>query len=199
MERLPRAFYDRPTLEVARDLLGRTLVRMCSGQRLSGRIVEVEAYLGPTDPASHARHGETSRAAPMFGEPSYAYVYFTYGMYHCLNCVTEGRGSGTGILIRAVEPIEGIETMRQMREVRGKPVSEKRLTNGPGKLAQALSIDLELNRADLVEGPDLWLENGEPVGSSEVATSARIGLTHGRDHPHRFYVKTANVSAHPKY
>ncbi|MDP9211843.1 MAG: DNA-3-methyladenine glycosylase [bacterium] len=192
---LPHSFYARPTLTVAPDLLGRVLVRHYRGKRLAGRIVEIEAYLGPEDPASHARHGPASRAAPMFGPPGFAYVYFTYGMYHCMNAVTEAEGSGTGVLVRAIEPLEGIGTMQRHRG--NVPVA--RLTDGPGKLCQALAIDLSLNRTDLT-GEALWIERGKPVPSSKVDTSPRIGIRHGREHHVRFYAQGSPfVSAHPRY
>lgn len=176
-------------------MLGRVLVRRYRGKRLAGRIVETEAYLGPEDPASHARHGPVSRAAPMFGPPGFAYVYFTYGMYHCMNTVTEGDGSGTGVLVRAIEPLEGIEVMQRHRG----NVSAARLTDGPGNLCQALAIDLSLNRTDLT-GEVLWIEEGVPVPPSKIGASPRIGIRHGREHHARFYVKESpSVSAHPRY
>ena len=194
--KLPRSFYARPTLRVARDLLGKRLVRNYRSRRLSGIIVETEAYRGPEDVASHARHGEASRAAPMFGEPGHAYVYFTYGMYHCMNCVSEPKGSGTGILIRALEPAEGIETMRCRR---GPKISDHNLTNGPGKLAIALDITAKLNREDLL-GERLWIEEAPVVPSRKVGKSARVGISRGREYDWRFYIKdNPYVSAHPKY
>jgi len=172
VKRLPRQFYARPTLTVARELLGQRLVRALDGGRLAGQIVEVEAYLGEADQASHARPGRTLRNAPMYGPPGHAYVYFIYGMYYCLNAVTERRGSPAAVLIRALEPLEGLEAMRRHRPGR----SDRDLTSGPGKLCQALAIDRTLNRADLCHGDALWIEADAPLTDEQVATSSRIGV-----------------------
>lgn len=188
MECLPREFYARPTLVVARELLGQRLVRLWDGQRLAGRIVEVEAYLGEADQASHARPGRTRRNAPMYGSPGYAYVYFIYGMHHCLNAVTEPKGYPAAVLIRALEPLEGLEVMRRHRPVR----SDKELTDGPGKLCQALAVDRTLNETDLCQGDLLWIEADAPVASGQVATSPRIGVRGDRraqTAPWRFYIR----------
>jgi DNA-3-methyladenine glycosylase len=137
----------------------------------------------------------------MFGEPGRAYVYFTYGMHYCLNCVTEPVGSGTAVLIRALEPLEGIETMRRLRtgaKPRIAPLAERGLTNGPGKLAQALAIDKALNTEDLL-GDRLWLEVA-PDPPETIRRSARVGITAGRDAAARFYLADNRfVSPHPRY
>ncbi len=188
MQRLPREFYTRPTLTVAQELLGQRLVRLLDGQRLAGRIVEVEAYLGETDQASHARPGRTHRNAPMYGPPGHAYVYFIYGMYYCLNAVTEPEGSPAAVLIRGLEPLEGLETMRRRRPGR----SDHDLSSGPGKLCQALAVDGAINRADLCQGDLLWIEADALVASDQVATSPRIGVRgdpRARTAPWRFYVR----------
>lgn len=201
MPKLLRKFYSRPTLKVAKDLLGAQLVRILDGERLSGRIVEVEAYMGPTDAASHARFGPASRAAPMFGEPGYAYVYFTYGMHYCVNAVTEAAGSGTAVLLRALEPVQGMEQMRANRLVRRPEgtVGDINLTNGPGKLCQALGINVSLNEVDLC-GEEMWIEQGNPMPDSQIATSPRVGIKQGREHQWRFYIADSQyVSAHPRY
>lgn len=193
-QKLARSFFDRPTLTVAKELLGKRLVRRTRGQRVSGIIVETEAYRGPTDVASHARYGPGSKAAAMFGEPGHAYVYFTYGMHYCMNCVTEPAGSGTGVLIRALDPDEGIDVARKRRK---RPDAE--LMNGPAKLCQALGIDTKLNRTDL-RGPRLWIEVGERLPHSKIKRTARVGISRGREHLWRFYVDgNPNVSAHPRY
>ena len=193
---LPRSFYARPTLTVARDLLGRRLVRRVRGRRVSGIIVETEAYRGPADVASHARHGAESKAAPMFGEPGHAYVYFTYGMHYCMNVVTEPAGSGTAVLIRALEPDEGVAAMRRNR---GGDFPDHELTNGPAKLCQALAVDRALNREDLL-GDRLWIEAGQPVPARRIKQTARVGIRRGREHPWRFYDSASRfVSAHPRY
>jgi len=189
--RLPRKFYARPTLTVAQELLGQRVVRVLDGQRLAGRIVEVEAYLDETDQASHARPGRTRRNAPMYGPPGRAYVYFIYGMYHCLNAVTEPEGSPAAVLIRALEPSEGLEAMRRHRPGH----SDYNLTSGPGKLCQALAIDQSLNIADLCQSDVLWIEADTPVTDEQVATSPRIGVRgdqRARIAPWRFYIQ-----AHP--
>ena len=202
MAKLPRSFYAQDTLTVARALLGKRLVRRYRGKRLTGTIVETEAYMGPGDVASHARHGAASKAAPMFGEPGHAYVYFTYGMHHCMNCVTEPLGSGTGVLIRALEPVEGLATMRRLRERQSPAVAkmpDTRLTNGPGKLCWALDLNLSLNREDLL-GERLWIENAPVLDAKAIETSPRVGISRGREHPWRFYIKgSPYVSAHPRY
>ena len=149
--RLPRSFYARAAHEVAPDLLGQVLVRIFpDGARASVRIVEVEAY-GPDDPASHAFRGETPRNTVMFGPPGHLYVYFTYGMHHCMNVVT---GEGSAVLLRAAEPLEGEEEM-VVRRGRERPVD---LCSGPGRLTQALAVDRRDDGLDLVAGQGLWLE-----------------------------------------
>ncbi len=173
MPRLERDFFDRETLEVARDLLGRTLVRLLDGERLSGRIVEVEAYIGEKDRASHARVGRTRRNAAMYGPPGHAYVYQIYGVHYCLNLVTEPEGRPAAVLIRALEPLEGLEVMRARRG--GRP--DLPLTSGPGRLCQALSIDRRLDGADLcAPRASLFVEEGEPVPDEAVAAGPRIGV-----------------------
>jgi DNA-3-methyladenine glycosylase len=184
---LPRAFYDRPTLTVARDLLGAVLCRRVDGITLRARIVETEAYVGETDLACHARAGRTRRTDPLYGPPGIAYVYLTYGMHHLLNAVTEAEGKPAAVLIRAVEPLEGIEWMEEARGVR----TAHRLASGPGKLAQAFGLDLTNNRTDLT-GDALWIEAGERVPARDVQTSPRIGCQNCPEPwasiPWRFYV-----------
>jgi DNA-3-methyladenine glycosylase len=185
---LPRGFYNRDTLEVAKDLLGKVLVRVTPAGRMAVKIVETEAYVGPHDKACHASRGMTERNKVMFGEPGHAYVYFIYGMYHCLNLVTERDGYPAAVLIRAGEPLEGEALMAKLRKKAG-PARE--LTSGPGKLCMALAIDRALNGADLcLEGP-LHVENGTPE-SHEVVSCRRIGVDYAaeyRDKPWRFYIK----------
>jgi DNA-3-methyladenine glycosylase len=162
--RLPRSFYARAATEVAPDLLGHVLVRtLPNGDRAAARIVEVEAY-GPNDPASHAFRGLTPRNAVMFGPPGHLYVYFTYGMHFCMNAVTGRAGEGTAVLLRAAEPLEGMEGMRSRRN-RERILD---LCSGPGRFAQAFGVLRSENGIDLVEGDDLWVERGsrsEPIGS----------------------------------
>ncbi len=180
--KLKRKFYDRPTLRVAKDLLGKYLVVKNGPKILSGRIVETEAYIGSNDPASHAFKGMTRRNEVMFGPPGHAYIYFTYGMYHCLNLVTEKDGFPAAVLIRAIEPAEGTESMIKKR----KTDKIKNLTSGPGKLCQALGLDRSLNGADLCN-EKICIENrGEKV--KKIESSSRVGITAGKNKKWRFYI-----------
>ncbi len=169
---LPKAFFRRDTLIVAPSLLGQFLVRRLAGQILAGRIVEVEAYVGLHDTASHASRGQTARNAVMFGAPGYAYVYLIYGMYHCLNVVTEEEGYPAAILIRAIEPVIGIEAMRNLRG----SVEDHQISNGPGKLCQALAIDRRLNGQDLTSSGNLFIAAGDGTTPHDICTSPRIGV-----------------------
>jgi len=186
-EPLPRAFFARSAVEVAPDLLGNVLVREIDGHRLAGRIVEVEAYLGREDAASHAFRGPTPRNRSMFGPPGHAYVYLIYGVHHCLNVVTGPEGDGQAVLIRALEPLEGHEIMRFRRG----GVPDRQLTNGPGKLCQALGIDRRLDGHDLCVGEILWLEPG-PKPSEPICAGPRVGVRGDAlalERPWRFYLK----------
>jgi DNA-3-methyladenine glycosylase len=172
MPRLNPAFYRDDTLQVARALLGKRLVRVIDGRRLSGRIVEGEAYIGEADRASHAAHGRTTRNEVMYGPAGRAYVYFIYGMYWCLNIVTEEAGFPAAVLIRALEPLEGVDLMRARRPGR----RDHELTNGPGKLCAAMGIDRCLNGVDLMSSEELFLEDDMPVDQERIVWSPRIGL-----------------------
>lgn len=189
---LPHSFYRRSTEVVARDLLGRDLWRLLPGPRIAGgRIVEVEAYFGHEDPASHA-YRRTPRSEIMYGPPGLAYVYFTYGMHCCLNVVCEPGGTAGAVLIRAIEPKRGIE---EMAERRGAAAFNRKgrlrlgaICSGPGKLTQALAIDLALNGADL-RGPEIWLSEGEgPLPDAKVEITPRVGIRRGAELPARFIV-----------
>lgn len=168
--RLPRSFYARAATEVAPALLGQILVRaLPDGTRAAARIVEVEAY-GPDDPASHAFRGMTPRNAAMFGSPGHLYVYFTYGMHFCMNAVTGRAGEGTAVLLRAGEPLEGVEAMRVRR---GRdPILE--LCSGPGRFTQAMGVIRADDGVDLVDGGRLWVERG--ARSEPIATGIRVGV-----------------------
>ena len=170
MKPLARAFFARPVLEVARDLIGCILVHDSAEGLTSGMIVEAEAY-APEDPASHAYRGRTERNAPMFGDPGFAYVYFTYGMHYCLNAVTDRPGHASAVLIRAVQPLEGIELMRARRGA----LRDRDLARGPGRLTQAFGITRDQNRSDLTV-PPLMICPGERFPYASVLASPRIGL-----------------------
>ena len=193
--KLPRSFYDRPTIEVARDLIGKVLVHNRRGARTSGVIVEAEAYIGESDPACHAAPGPTRRNAPMYGPPGHAYVYLNYGIHSLVNVVTEAAGSPAAVLIRALDPLDGIATMRRRRAraMKGRDTRSASafdphdLCRGPGNLTMAMGITLEDNRIDLC-GDRLFIEDrGLLVGA--LVWGARIGISVGTDRPWRVYVK----------
>lgn len=181
---LPRKFYARDTVRVAKCLLGKRLVRVKGRSRMGGRIVEVEAYRGLDDPASHAFRGPTPRNAPMFGEPGHAYVYFTYGNHYCLNITTQATGTPGAVLIRAVEPVEGLQAMRRLRP----NVSDPNLTNGPGKLTKALGIDRALNEVDMTKPSPLFVADSDET-QFEIVRSARVGISRGTDLLWRFHIR----------
>jgi len=166
---LPQEFYDRPTLTVARELLGMRLVRVLEGIRLSGIIIETEAYIGETDLGCHAKAGQTQRNAVMYGPPGHAYVYFTYGMHWMLNAVSEREGFPAAVLLRAIQPLEGQEVISLRRQGRD--------SLGPAKLTQALSIDGACNGIDLSDPRSgLWIEAGLALAERAIMTSPRVGL-----------------------
>lgn len=168
--RLNRRFFARPTLEVARALLGQRLVRVWRGQRIAGLICETEAYIGQEDLACHARVGRTPRTAVMFGPPGHAYVYFTYGMHWMLNCVTETDGFPAAVLLRAIFPAENEAQMRRWR-------AATPLANGPAKLTQALGVDKAYNGADLCDpAATLFIERASRVPAHQITTHPRVGL-----------------------
>ena len=179
----------QPTLKVAQKLLGMFLVRKVRGKNLIGRIVEVEAYLGSKDPASHAYRGRTKRNEVMFWKGGHLYVYFTYGMHYCSNVVTRPEGIAHAVLLRAVEPVAGVEVMGRNRE---RPAGETDLTNlcsGPARLCQAFGIARGQNGTDLC-GDEIWIgRNVQSTKKPAVARSSRIGISDGREHSWRFYVK----------
>ena len=188
---LERAWYERRTIDVARDLLGQVLVSDTPQGRTAGRIVETEAYLGANDPASHAARLRTGRVEAMWGEPGSAYVYRSYGIHAMLNVVTEPPGTTGAVLIRGLEPLIGIDLMRIRRGLD----EERLLCSGPGKLCQALAIGLDLHGADLVTSDRLWIAPGD--SPSNVSTSGRIGITRGQEHPWRYWITdNPHVSAH---
>lgn len=166
---LPQEFYDRPTLQVARDLLGMRLVRILDGLRLVGLITETEAYVGEQDLGCHASAGRTPRTAVMYGPPGHAYVYFTYGMHWMLNVVTEAEGFPAAVLLRAILPLEGLELISSNRQGRA--------TDGPAKLTQALAIQKSFNNSDLCSpSANLWIETGQSISEKNVTIGPRVGL-----------------------
>jgi DNA-3-methyladenine glycosylase len=181
---LPRSFYDRDTETVARELLGTILRYETPDGIASGRIVETEAYLGEHDGACHAASGYTERTRWLYGPPGTAYVYFIYGMHWCFNAVTRRTGLPSAVLVRAIEPLDGIPLMRARR---GHPPRDRDLTSGPGKLCAALGITGALNGARL-DTPPLTIHRGIEVPDSEVAVTPRIGITRAADWPLRWII-----------
>ena len=175
MHRLPRAFYDRDTVEVAHDLLGKLLIHVCVGVERIGRIVEVEAYLGPHDLAAHSARGLTARTQVMFGPPGHAYVYLIYGMYHCMNVVTQAEGTASAVLLRALEPVANLEGR----------------TQGPGLLCRAMKIDKQLNGHDLLSD-DFFIAADEAPARIAIVKRPRIGVDYAGQWARRllrFYVR----------
>lgn len=173
-DRIPRDFFQRPTLDVARELLGKRLVRVeKDGSRTAGRIIETEAYIGSDDLGCHAASGRTARNESMWGPAGHAYVYFIYGMHWMLNFVTEQVGFPAAVLLRGVEPLEGLDRIRARRKAR--PSSE--WTNGPAKVCQAFGIDGDLDGLDLCsDASSLFIEEDQVIPTSSVTTSPRVGL-----------------------
>lgn len=195
--RLERDFFNRSTPQVARELLGMRLVRLNRGQRVSGLILEVEAYHGEEDQGCHARAGLTPRTMVMYGSPGHAYIYFTYGMHWMLNFVTERKGFPAAVLIRAVQPLEGLEFIALRRE----PQPVKHWTDGPAKLCQAFAIDGDLNGLDIcVPQAQIFVEMGDPIPDSGVTIGPRVGLNNvpepWKSIPWRFLVAD-NLRIHP--
>lgn len=169
---IEREFYAQDTLIVAKALLGKILCRKVDGCVLKGVIVETEAYT-QEDPASHSYRGATKRAKTLFSKPGTSYVYFIYGMHHCVNVVTDREGYGSAVLIRALEPLENIDN-----------------TNGPSKLCKAMKITRELNENDFTSlNSPLWLEHGNKINDADIMQTTRIGIKKAIDYPWRFYIK----------
>jgi DNA-3-methyladenine glycosylase len=196
-ETLPAKFYARDTEVVARELLGAVLectVRGAQEKRCRGRIVETEAYTGEEDLACHAAAGRTARTEVLYGPPGRAYVYFIYGMHWCVNAGTRRAGQPSAVLIRAVEPLEGIEVMRKRRGSR----TDRELTNGPGKLCEAFGITgPRFHGASLISSP-LRILRGDPVHDRDVAITARIGISKAAEYPLRWIVRSSPFVSGPK-
>lgn len=202
MARLSRKFYSGDTVETAQKLLGKTLVRALDGELLAGRITETEAYVGRCDKACHAyNYRRTERTAPLFGPPGHAYIYFIYGMYHCLNFVTEPEGEPAAVLIRAVEPVAGIGTIRRLR-FGDKPLTayrRKNFMNGPGKVCQGLALTKAENRLDLTGDTLFVCDSTADIGlprsipqKERIRTGPRVGIDYAeeaRDFPWRFWLE----------
>jgi DNA-3-methyladenine glycosylase len=182
--RFSRRFFERPAEVVARELLGARLHRVVGQTHLIGRIVETEAY-DQTEAACHGYRGITERTAPLFGHAGMSYVYFTYGMHYCFNVVTGAHGHGAAVLIRALEPVEGIEVMRTRRT---KAKSDRDLLSGPAKLCQAFDIARRENVIDLIGDETLYLTSGRLRSDETVQSSTRIGITQARELPWRFFI-----------
>jgi DNA-3-methyladenine glycosylase len=201
--KLPRSFYDRPTLDVARDLIGKVLVHVRRGVRTSGVIVEVEAYIGESDPACHAAPGPTRRNEPLYDHPGHAYVYLNYGIHCLVNVVTESRGSPAAVLLRALEPLEGVDIMRRRRSraMKGRrrqdiaALENDHLCRGPGNLTMAMGITLAENRLDL-GGDRLFIED-RGVPPPPVIWGPRIGIRVGIERPWRAYAKSSAAVSKP--
>ncbi len=205
MKRLDRKFFNRPTVKVAQELLGKLLVRRVGGKLIKSRIIEAEAYCGIRDKACHASKGLTERTKVMFGPPGYAYVYIIYGMYHCLNIVTEKEGNPSAVLIRSVEIKNqkgwpewgprsrgGLARPNPSGVMRGRPPLKYLVLNGPGKLCRELKIDKKLNAVDLTKSDLLWVEDGGiKVKKSQIKKGKRIGVDYAgkwKDKLWRFYL-----------
>lgn len=188
MAKLPKSFYQRDTTQVAQELLGKILVHIINGRRVSGKITEVEAYLGAKDRACHSYNSRrTARTEAMYASGGGAYIYFTYGMHHCFNVVTQGQNVPEAVLIRALEPLEGLDIMEKNR--RGAAL--KNLTTGPGKLAQALDLNKKLN-GELLTSSELFIEKAPVLPTSQIVKKSRIGVDYAGPHarlPLRFYIK----------
>ena len=195
LEPLPRGFYDRDVIDVARGLLGCLLVRGSGAGRCGGRIVEVEAYLPADDPANHAYRGRTDRNASMFGPPGHAYVYSIHSRW-CLNAVAGPAGVPAAVLIRAIEPWLGVEIMRANRP----NGPERDLARGPARLCEALAIDRSLDGWDLTLGQRLWIAPApEPVDPVCIATTPRVGVTSARELPLRFLIAGSPHVSKPRH
>ena len=183
---LPRAFYDRSTLTVAEELLGKVLVHRAAGGTTAGIIVEAEAYIGEDDPACHAAPGPTARNAPLYGPPGFAYVYLNYGIHYLVNAVTEADGAPAAVLIRALHPVDGLALMRKRRAPDGRHVDDEDLCRGPGNLTRAMGITLTDNLLDLTASRLTVEDRGLKV--EKVCRGPRVGIRVGVDHQWRCWI-----------
>ena len=183
---VPRSFYNRPTLIVAKDLLGKVLVHRTPGGVAAGMIVETEAYIGEDDPACHAAPGPTRRNAPLYGPPGLAYVYLNYGIHYLVNAVTEAEGHPAAVLIRALHPVEGLALMRKRRAPDGHAIDDSDLCRGPGNLTRALGITLTDNLLDLTSSTLTIEDRG--LARGKVVWGSRIGIRVGLERPWRCWI-----------
>lgn len=194
---LSRGFYERPTLQVAEELIGKVLVHRTREGLTSGVIVETEAYIGEDDPACHASFGRTKRNEPLFGPPGVAYVYLNYGVHYLVNAVTEADGYPGAVLIRALQPLDGIALMIRRRGGKGRAVDEHDLCRGPGNLTRALGIGPRQNRLDLTGGALTIEDRG--IRLTDIARGPRVGIRVAMERPWRFFVEGhRSVSAHQR-
>jgi len=184
-KRYPRSFFLQPSPVVAKKILGSYLHYVVDGDERIGKIVETEAY-GVGDAACHAFRGKTPRNAILFREGGFSYVYFTYGMHYCFNISTNVEGAAEAVLVRAVEPVKGIETMRRLRP---KARTDRELTSGPGRVCQAFGLTREQNAIDLIESDTLFITMGKSVPISQIAVTTRIGINVAQEYPWRFFIE----------
>lgn len=195
LDTINQEFYKRDTRIVAIELLGKYVVHKLNGKVLIGKIVETEAYLGEIDPACHFYTGDSNRNSAFYQPPGMSYVYLIYGKYHCLNVITKSTAIGGAVLIRALEPVNGIDLMKQLR----KKTKIEELCNGPGKLTQALQITMDHNKISLFEGLVTIKQSNEPIKYSRIGVSNRIGITKASDWNLRYFLADNNhVSKHKK-
>jgi DNA-3-methyladenine glycosylase len=199
-KRLPRSFYDRDPRQVSHDLLGKVLVRRDGRELLSARIVEVEAYLGVDDPAAHSAAGRTARNGVLFGPPGHSYVYFIYGNHYCFNVSCLPDGEAGGVLFRALEPLVGMEEMARLRGVRlNSPRDLRKLTSGPGRLAEALGITRDRDNGKDLANPasDLWIAD-DSFRPADILITKRIGITKAADRPLRYIIEGNEFVSGPR-
>jgi DNA-3-methyladenine glycosylase len=194
---LPHDFYARPTLTVAEELLGKVLVHRTPDGIASGVIVETEAYIGENDPACHASFGRTARNEPLFGPPGFAYVYLNYGIHYLVNAVTEADGYPGAVLIRALQPLEGLDLMQKRRARSGRAIDEHDLCRGPGNLTKALAITINDNRLDL-SASRLTVED-RGIRAGRIATGPRIGIRVAVDRPWRYWIADHEAVSGPRW
>ena len=189
-------FYARDGISLAKDLLGRYLIKEVGSEKIVTKIVETEAYIGPEDKACHAYNNKkTKRTEVMFGQPGLAYIYLIYGIHNCFNIVAARSGKPEAVLIRAVEPISGIEYIKANRDIGNRP--DRELTNGPGKLTEALGINRDFNGLSLTAGKALYLTTGEDISEAEIKSGPRINIDYAEEYADknwRFYLKSDYIS-----